>query len=142
MLVPVTRAVTPCMRLAWLLLAVLRSNVHHRPPCRKEVQRAYFRILSQYILECSQDGCASVGAAAQTVTGAAFDVSSTGREFVTKELAEEMFAPMLKPGEVLRWRGSEANGSYVSVCTCVSFTTGEGCSPHHWRAITASTLAC
>jgi hypothetical protein len=62
------------------------------------VQRAYLRILSQHLIECAKDGCASVSAASAAFSGESLDVSATGREFVTKELAEELLAPMLKQG--------------------------------------------
>lgn len=68
--------------------------------CSKEVQRAYFRVLSQLLIECVQDGCATItAAAAYTHSGDAFDISHSGRELLTKEMATKLFQPMLRQGE-------------------------------------------
>jgi hypothetical protein len=79
----------------------------HALVCRKEVQRAYFRILSQHLIESVQDGCASVTASTETLTGDTFDVSNTGREFVTKEVATKLFEPMLRQGPPVGLRFSD-----------------------------------
>lgn len=67
------------------------------------MQRAYFRILGQHVVECAKDGCAAAHegqerAAAASGSGDTLDLSPSGREFMTKELAEQMLQPMLAEG--------------------------------------------
>lgn len=72
--------------------------------CRKEVQRAYIRILSENLLQCVASGCDGAEAAqhGMQADSNAVDVSGSGREFVTATMAEKLFAPMLKEGAVAR----------------------------------------
>lgn len=66
--------------------------------CRADVERAYLRILSQAIMEHAKNGCADVASAGDGMTGQSLDLSHTGRDFMTAELAQELLAPMLAPG--------------------------------------------
>jgi hypothetical protein len=78
------------------------------------VEKAYLRILSQSILDCVKDGCPPVIDALGAAPGAvdSLDLSGTGREFVTPELAEELLQPMLAED----MRRSRAPSPTVAAC--------------------------
>jgi len=85
-----------------------------RPPCsaltspcigRAETERAYFRILSQTVIESVRNGCSDVQAAAAASSSDFLDLSHGGREFMTAELATELLAPLTAPGEGLGLQG-------------------------------------
>lgn len=84
---------------AWSSQSIAKS----RWACRKEVERAYFRILSQQVVESARDGCASFANRehATAAIGDVLDLSSSGREFLTRDLAQQVLDPMLRGGIVL-----------------------------------------
>ena len=65
------------------------------------MQRAYFRILSQHLIDCVKDGCGSVTQSKEALTGNAFDLYGSGREFVTGEMARKLFEPLLRSGAII-----------------------------------------
>jgi hypothetical protein len=68
---------------------------------RSEAERAYLRILSQSIIEHVRNGC-QIETAMDTGNSAdgRLDLSKSGREFITEDLARMLLEPMLKKGEL------------------------------------------
>jgi hypothetical protein len=62
------------------------------------VEKAYLRILSQQIIDAARDGCKELTSSAVETTADVLDLSKSGREFVTAELAQELLKPLLAPG--------------------------------------------
>lgn len=66
--------------------------------CRAETEQAYLRILSQNVLDFAKNGGTGGSGAGAAATEGCLDLSGSGREFLTRELATSLLEAMQKPG--------------------------------------------
>jgi hypothetical protein len=101
----------------------LITSIEPTADCREETEQAYLRILSQSILDFVKNGgkIGAAGTGAAAATADRLDLSGSGREFLTKELASSFLEPMQQPGILTHF-------GLCQLCWTVQVLTDTGCT--------------